>query len=287
VTPTIRNRRDHYIPQGYLRGFIGPGNELVQKPLWVFDVPHQAWSQKSTKGFAYKYGLYDYSEESPSDTIAVDVSFARLEQHFPKVLNEISSDEFMNWTISKDFLFRFIDMMRVRSLLALDQMREIANATRMLEIEKVLEPSPDSSNPDRKFDTVKYKEKTFKDESEKQRLLKNLTLTEMRRALEGPAPWLSSLSWALRYTTDSNQPFVCSENPLLVYNSNEIEISSALANPDTLIFFPISWRACLVGCPAQFEKETCEFRPEEVERVRRIYRESATLFIASPCKTVF
>jgi len=286
MTTTLRNRRDHYIPQGYLRGFIGPCNELAQKPLWVFDIPHQAWSQKSTKEFAYKYGLYDYSEESPSDTIAVDVSFAGLEQHFPQVRNEISSDGFENWTTHKDFLLRFMDMMRLRSLLALDQMRRVANATRMFEIEKVLEPSPDSSNSDRKFDTVKYKEKTFKDESEKQRLLKNLTLTEMRRALERPAPWLSSLSWALRYTTDSNQPFVCSEHPLLVIGK-ETDVSSALSSPDTLIFFPVSWRACLVGCLAQFEKETCEFHPEEGNRVRAIYRENATLFVASPCKTAF
>ncbi|MBZ5698380.1 MAG: DUF4238 domain-containing protein [Acidobacteriia bacterium] len=286
MTPTHRNRRDHYIPQGYLRGFIGPGNELAQKPLWVFDIPQQAWSQKSTREFAYRYGLYDYSEESPSDTIAADVSFAGLEQHFPQVRDEISSDGFINWAIHKNFLFRFMDMMRVRSLLALDQMRQIAGAKRILEIEKVLEPSPDSSNRHRKPDTVKYKERIFKDESEKQRLLKNLTLTEMRRALERPAPWLSSLSWALRYTTDSSQPFVCSEHPLLVYG-NETAVSSALASPDTLIFFPVSWRACLVGCLARFEKETCEFHPEEVERVRTIYRESATLFIASPCKTVF
>lgn len=286
MTPAIRNRRDHYIPQGYLRGFIGPGNELAQKPLWVFDIPHQAWSQKSTKQFAYEYGLYDYSEESPSDTIAVDLSFAGLEQDFPQVRNEMSSDGFINWTIHKDFLFRFMDMMRLRSLLALSQMRQVANATRMLEIEKVLETSRDPSSAEQTFETVKYKEKTFNDENEKQRLVKNFTLTEMRLALERPAPWLSSLSWVLRYTTDSNQPFVCSEYPLLM-SGPETESPAALANPDTLLFFPISWRACLVGCPAQLEKETSEFHSEEVERVRRIYRGSATKFIASPRRTAF
>jgi hypothetical protein len=275
-----RNRRDHYIPQGYLRGFIAPDNRLAERPLWAFDIPHQKWSEKSTREIAYRYGLYDYSEECPPE-ITVDSAFVELEQTFPKVREEIVAGGFTNWKTHKDFLIRFMDMLRVRSLLYFDEMLEAYSATQILEIENVLDTRPDLSDPNRSVTTVKYKERTFKSRDEKQRLLKNLTLTEMRRALEAPAPWLSSVNWVLRYTSDSHNPCVCSEQPLLLHGS-ETSSSAALSNPDTFIFFPLSWNACMVGCPVPIDKDTDEFHPVDLGQIRKIYREAATLFVVSP-----
>ena len=33
-----RGRKDHYVPQDYLRGFIDPAREDLDKPLWIFDL---------------------------------------------------------------------------------------------------------------------------------------------------------------------------------------------------------------------------------------------------------
>ena len=41
-TIVAQNRRDHYIPQGYLRGFIDPERINQPQPLWYFDKPNGA-----------------------------------------------------------------------------------------------------------------------------------------------------------------------------------------------------------------------------------------------------
>jgi len=33
-----KGRRDHYLPQGYLRGFIDPARRDEAQPLWLLDV---------------------------------------------------------------------------------------------------------------------------------------------------------------------------------------------------------------------------------------------------------
>ena len=43
-----KKRRDHYVPQGYLRGFIHPSRLEHDQPLWHFDVAQDVWSERST-----------------------------------------------------------------------------------------------------------------------------------------------------------------------------------------------------------------------------------------------
>jgi hypothetical protein len=33
-----RGRKDHYVPQGYLRGFIDPARSECDHPLWYLDL---------------------------------------------------------------------------------------------------------------------------------------------------------------------------------------------------------------------------------------------------------
>jgi hypothetical protein len=54
------NRRDHYLPQGYLRGFIDPARRGFSQPLWHFDILNGLWSQRSPREVGYRNGFYDY-----------------------------------------------------------------------------------------------------------------------------------------------------------------------------------------------------------------------------------
>jgi hypothetical protein len=42
-----RGRRDHYLSQGYLRGFIDPARENEDKPLWKLDIASRKWAERS------------------------------------------------------------------------------------------------------------------------------------------------------------------------------------------------------------------------------------------------
>jgi hypothetical protein len=57
-----RDRRDHYQSQGYLRGFIHPERERLPKPLWVFDLKRNEWSEKSPYQIGCERGFYDYPD---------------------------------------------------------------------------------------------------------------------------------------------------------------------------------------------------------------------------------
>src|ERR1700733_12489177 len=52
-------RKDHYLPQGYLRGFISPSRAELQKPLWYFDAHRKHWSELSPAEIGFERGFYD------------------------------------------------------------------------------------------------------------------------------------------------------------------------------------------------------------------------------------
>jgi|SRR6266480_2074619 len=49
-----RNRRDHYVPQSYLRGFIDPLRLNSHQPPWHFDVHQNVWSERGTREIRYR-----------------------------------------------------------------------------------------------------------------------------------------------------------------------------------------------------------------------------------------
>jgi len=95
------NRRDHYIPRGYLRGFIAPARMNHQRPLWQFDIPNRVWSQRSPREVGYRYGFYDYAKGTVG-LEAADRTFVEMEKTFPKVRDALISSDFENW--KEDFL---------------------------------------------------------------------------------------------------------------------------------------------------------------------------------------
>src|SRR5215467_11097649 len=115
-----RNRKDHYSPQGYLRGFIHPSRERHPKPLWVFDVRRCAWSERSPSEIGWGRGFYDYSDGSSPDATA-DEAFTYFENQIPKARSAIRSDGFESWVVHRDLLVAFAAMIAARSPLFMVQ----------------------------------------------------------------------------------------------------------------------------------------------------------------------
>ncbi len=280
VPTTQRNRKDHFVPQAYLRGFIDPARKNMPKPLWVFDVEAQAWYEKSPSEIAYVRGFYDYQRDSTPDETA-DETFAELERSFPQIRDDILARGFSAWPNHKEFLLKFGQMMRARSPLFREHSIEQTRKSRILTLtERIkIEPDPDKAGLYRQ--TWKVEAFTPKDEKEKNRLFKNKAITDMRSEIKKGADCFDNYDWCLQYTTDPTDPVIAADNCIVV-DGKAPNLDAALTDPETLIFFPISWQMCLIGSPLTFDCETAEFHTEDLKRLRAIFKETAALFIVSP-----
>jgi hypothetical protein len=269
-----RNRRDHYLPQSYLRGFIDPARLNHHQPLWYFDVPNDSWSERSPREIGYRQGFYDYvTSEAGLET--ADDSFAELERTYPKVRSELTSNRFVNWKDHLSFLLRYVQMIRARSLLFFDQMQIEGQNLRAWVIEEV--------SPDRR--SVKVRSMT--PEPLPPAFIRNWTITQMRTQIQQGATWLNDFNWALRYCESSDEPFVICEMPLMAWSKRHSELAEMLRDAETLLFFPLCWQACLVGSRQFFREETEAFGQQDMQTTRRMYREKADLFIVSPRQVEF
>jgi len=264
------NRRDHYLPQGYLRGFIGPARIGHQRPLWHFDIPTGIWSERSTREVGYRYGFYDYATPG-TDAEPADSAFVDLERNYPKIRDRLVSEKFARWQNERDFLLRCAQMMRARSLLFFERQHEEGKTLRAFVIEEV--------SPDRKSLRVR----STIPESLSNKFIKNRAVALMRSEIAKGADWLNDFNWAIRYCDSPADPFVISENPLMAYGPCS-DLAEAVQHPETLIFFPLCWQACLVGSRQFFNSETERFVEDDMRRVRKMYRESASLYILSPSR---
>ena len=267
------NRRDHYLPQSYLRGFIDPERMDHQQPLWHFDVPNGIWSERSPREVGYRHGFYDYASSEVGLETA-DSTFAELENSFPVIRAELISKEFQNWKDHLNFLLRYVQMMRARSLLFFDHKHAEGKNLRAWVIEEI--------SPDRRSVRVR----SMTPEPLPEAFVKNWTITEMRTEIQKGPAWLNDFHWTLRYCETVNDPFVISEIPLMADGPCATS-EEAMRHPETLLFFPLSWQACLIGRRTPFDIETGVFAQEDMRRARRMYREKADLFILSPRQVDF
>lgn len=263
-----KNRRDHYLPQSYLRGFIDPERRNHQRPLWHFDVLNGTWSERSPREVGYRIGFYDYVTAEVGVETA-DNALAELESGYPRVRRELISTGFGAWRDHRDFLLRYIQMMRARSLLFFDQKNIEGKGLRAWTVQEV--------SPDRK--SIKVRSAT--PEPLPANFIRNWTITQMREELKKGAAWLNDFNWCLRYCESPLDPFVISEIPVMAYGPSP-NLEEALRNPETLLFFPLCWQACLVGSRQVFHDETSLFIQEDMRRTRKMYREKANLFVLSP-----
>lgn len=263
-----RNRRDHYLPQGYLRGFIAPSRVGYQRPLWHLDVPNGVWSERSPREVGYRVGFYDFATAEVGLESA-DSTFAELERTFPRVCRELISNNFQNWKDHRDFLLRYVQMIRARGLLFFNHKHAEGRNLRAWVVEEV--------SPDRRS----VKVRSMVPEPLSDASIKNRTLAEMRAEIKKGAAWLNDFNWTLRLCQSVADPFVISEMPFMASGPCPMS-EEALRHPETLLFFPLCWQACIIGSRQFFDHETGIFLQEDMRRARKIYRETADLFILSP-----
>jgi Protein of unknown function (DUF4238) len=249
-----RGRKDHYLPQGYLRGFTHPCPDNPQKPLWHFDVHHKKWRQYSEAEIGFHKGFYDPIASGTELEIA-DETFAELERKFPLVRKEILTN-FDAWLDHRDFLLHFMQMMRARSPLFFQEKKEEQEGQQIMEVVSVgLKPA----------------------------FIKNRTLMEMRdEILKGPAE-LHEFSWGLRWTDDPDSPCVTSDTPFVMEGmmSDRVE---AWKHNDTWLYFPICWQAVLFGTRYRIDMPTDRFSQQDLVTLRTKYRQNAAHYLVAPVR---
>jgi len=274
-----KGRRDHYLPQGYMRGFIDPARESLPEPLWYLDVPYKKWSERSTKQVGYRTGFYDYMGEAPElDSLpSADSAFLKLENDFPVIRAKLLAKHFRNWRKHLDFLLRYMQMIRARSPLFFEQKDTEGKALQTWTVKDV--------HPDGKTLTLTSMEPSRPPPA----FIKNRAITHMRDEIQKGAVWLWDFNWCLRCCQSVAEPFITSETPLVAKGSmmtegSPADVTQALQCPDTLLYFPLCWQACLIGSRQRFDAGTDKFGSEDMRTFRRKYRHFAQVFLLSPTK---
>jgi len=269
----LRNRRDHYVPQSYLRGFTDPERTTSPRPLWYFDIPGRVWTERSPREIAYRYGFYDYMMHQ-IETETADSSFVELENLYPHIRSALIEDEFQNWKEYLEFLLCYGQMMRARSLLFFENHQTEGKNLRAWTVEEI--------SQDRQ--TIKLKSMT--PETLPPSFVKNWTITKMREEIQKGPAWLNDFRWAIRYCQSTANPFVVSEAPLMICGEHP-DLESAIWAPHSLLFFPLCWQATLVGSRQAIAPEIGEFGDEDMLRFRKMYESTAKIFIVSPQRLSF
>ncbi len=262
-----RGRKDHYVPQGYLRGFIDPARSQCNRPLWQLDLVSNVWTEKSPSEVGWERGFYDYAGEA-SGLEHPDVTFAKLEREFPVIRDRMLERHFKKWVKQKAFMLSFMQMMRARSPLFFQQQetqnRNLRGATvtgvgpgNQITVDSLeLRPLPEA-------------------------FVRNLAISRMRQEIQKGPDWMSNFQWCLRYTNTPEDPFVTGQHPLLIEGPAP-DLVSALQHPETLIFFPICWQACLVGSLRRFDVGTEQADPALLAHARGLYKRSLEGYVISP-----
>ena len=268
-----RNRLDHLLPQGYLEGFIDAAKGTT---LSVLDIQKQRWFESGTRNVAAIRGFYDYSPGSAPDQTA-DEAFAKFEDRFPNVRRELVSNGFSGWRTHLNFLLEYAQMLRARSELFREHALAVARESSMLRVEEVWQEAGTTK--------VKYKPLELS-EADRETLLRNMTITTMRREIANGAGLFVQMHWCLRFTTDPAHPVITADDAVIVQGRNIPTLEKALEDQETLIFFPLCWQACLIGSIAQFATETDMFLRPDLTLLQSLYLKSDRRFVYSPSRLV-
>jgi hypothetical protein len=261
---------DHILPQGYLSGFTGYSN---RGKLWVLDLKQRRWFESGTRNVGAVRGFYDYSPGSAPDQTA-DEAFARLEGQFPNVRRELVSGGFSAWTSHLSFLLEYAQMLRARSKLFREHALLGARHSTILEVQEVVQ-EPGKTE-------LKARPLVLGD-ADRETLLRNMTITKMRGEIAQGSGLFSKLNWCLRFTTNSANPVITAEDPVIV-EGRAPTLERAFQDPETLIFFPVCWQACLIGSLTEFDTKTDAFLQSDLGTLQVRYLSSACRFVYSPTR---
>jgi hypothetical protein len=269
----LRNRKDHWLPQGYLRGFISPSRVSRFRPLWCFLTETRTWEEKSASEIAYGDGFYDYANETDYSTAThPDSAFARLEREFPLRREEMLGSRFANWLQHKEFLLQFMQMIRVRSPLAMQQQEAEARKLRGATITKV--------HPDGRTLTLD----TLELRPLPEHAIRNITISRMLQEVQAGASWMNQLDWCLRHTDNENDPYCTTDQALFVTGTikNPQMTMGFFNHPDTVLIFPLCWQACLFGSTRKFDNSYDRAHPTQLSSLRTDQKRNADRFVISP-----
>ena len=267
-----RDRLDHLLPQGYLRGFA---DQTAAGQLFVYDIRNHRWFKTGTAHVAAIRGFYDYSRNTDSDKTA-DHAFSELENRFPNIVRELVGNGFSSWQCHLNFLLGYAQMLRARTELFREQDLAHARQATLLRVNEVLhDPISDRTG-------IRY-EPLSETAAERETLLRDMNITKMRGEIEKGAALFSKMYWCLRVTGDRSDPVITGDNPISV-EGQASSLSAALNDPSTLVFFPVCWQACLVGSAASFNVKTDAFHGCDLRRLRSIYLRADCRFAYSPTR---
>jgi hypothetical protein len=246
-----KNRKDHYSPQGYLRGFIHPDREAHPKPLWVLDVVRKKWVERSPSQVAWGRGFYDYSEDGLPDATA-DQAFSVFENQLPRVRNQIRTEGYRSWNLHRQFLVAFAAMMAARSPLF-------------------------------RIQSVSTVEPSLAQEPTGAALAKNYSITLMRSEMRRRAAEWERFDWVLSYTTNPEEPFVTSDQPVGMRGA-AADQRIAWDRNDFWLWCPLSWDMCLIASSQPLRSQTTSSPSREhLAEIRLLTAKQARNFVASPC----
>jgi hypothetical protein len=246
-----KNRKDHYAPQGYLRGFIHPQRQRHPKPLWVLDVASNEWAERSPSQIAWSRGFYDYSEDSRPDATA-DQAFSFCENQFPRIRERIRADGYESWALDRQILVSFVAMMAARSPLFRTQ------SVSTVEPSSVQQPNSEA-------------------------LAKNFSITLMWSEMKRRASEWDRFDWALGYTENPEDPLVTSDQPIGMRGAAGDQRTAWQRN-DFWLWCPIAWDMCLIASSLPLiGPPTTALGPEYLAEIRTLTAKQATRFVASPC----
>lgn len=274
----LTGNKDHWLPQGYMKGFIGPSRANEPKPLFCFEKETQQWKPVSTKEIGKGKGFYDYANGTDYSTVThPDSVFARLEREFPLKRNQMARDNFASWHQHKDFLIEFMHMLRARSPMAMKQQRASALSRRGARTTRIV---PHPTNP--KLTGVVMDTVTPYQMPES--VVRNMTIAEMLADVQSNALWPKNMDWCLRYTDDETNPYCSTDQPVIVQGTLAVQgvTPEVLSHPDTLVILPLCWQACLFGSAFKFDVSYDRANPEQPLSIRNEQKTRCDRFVISP-----
>lgn len=233
----------------------------------------QQWKNVSPKEVAYGEGFYDYADGTDYSAVThPDSAFARLEREFPVRREEMAADAFADWEKHKEFLLDFMQMMRARSPLAMQQREGEARNLRGATVTGV--------SPDGRTLTVDSLELRPLPEH----FIRNFTISKMLQEVKAGASWMSEFDWCLRYTNEENYSFCTTDQAFFAEGTlKHAPVTIDLVrHPDTLLFFPLSWQACLFGSSLRFDTAYDRADPRDIQTLRAKQKRYANRFVMSP-----
>ena len=242
----MANRRDHYLPQGYLRGFIDP-DESPSTTLALGYSDRELGQRKAPSRWVMKTA-FTIMRVRHENLFHPDIAFAKLEREFPVVRDRLINTKFEGWAGELEFLLSYMQMMRARSPLLLAQKATENRAVRGWTV-KAVGPGPNEL-------TLESIEAAPMPET----WVRNRTIVQMREEVDKDPAWMREFHWCLRYTESPYDPVITAEQPLVCATPPNNPVD-ALHDPDTLIYFPLCWQAYLIGSVRRVQRRDGQICP--------------------------